>query len=78
MKKKSKKMIKKRKPSIRELMIAILKKSKMPLHYRELTKRLKKKGYKFHRKEPERSVYITLNRYPKIFKKAKPATYRLK
>lgn len=68
----------KKKPSIKELTIDMLKRSKTPLHYREITKRLKKRGFKFHRKEPERSVYITINRYPKIFKKVKPATYRLK
>lgn len=69
---------KKKKPSIRELTIDILKKGKKPLHYREITMRLKKRGYRFHRKDPERSVYIIINRYPKIFKKTKPATYRLR
>ena len=69
---------KKKKPSIRELTIDILKRTKKPMHYREITKRLKKRGFKFHRKEPERSVYIIINRYPKIFKKVKPAVYRLK
>jgi len=69
---------KKKKPSIRELTIDILKKSRKPLHYRDITKRLKKRGYRFHRKDPERSVYIIINRYPKIFKKTKPATYRLR
>jgi len=72
------KKAKKKKPSIRELTIDILKKSKTPLHYREITKRLKKRGYRFHRKDPERSVYIIINRYPKIFKRVEPATYRLK
>ncbi|UCG30297.1 MAG: winged helix-turn-helix domain-containing protein [candidate division WOR-3 bacterium] len=69
---------KKKKPSIRELTIDILKRSKKPLHYRDITKRLKKRGYRFHRKDPERSVYIIINRYPKIFKKTKPATYKLR
>ncbi|UCF70207.1 MAG: winged helix-turn-helix domain-containing protein [candidate division WOR-3 bacterium] len=69
---------KKKKPSIRELTIDILKKSKKPLHYREITVRLKKRGYRFHRRDPERSVYIIINRYPKIFRKTKPATYRLR
>ena len=69
---------KKKKPSIRELTIDILKKSRKPLHYREITKRLKKRGYRFHRKDPERSVYIIINRYPRIFKKTKPATYKLR
>lgn len=73
-----KKKKKKKKPSIRELTIDILKKSRKPLHYREITKRLKKRGYRFHRKDPERSVYIIINRYPKIFKKTKPATYKLR
>jgi hypothetical protein len=72
------KKAKKKKPSIRELTIDILKRSKTPLHYREITKRLRKRGYRFHRKDPERSVYIIINRYPKIFKRVKPATYRLK
>ncbi|MBE0433276.1 winged helix-turn-helix domain-containing protein [candidate division WOR-3 bacterium] len=72
------KTVKKKKPSIRELTIDILKKSRKPLHYREITQRLKKRGYRFHRKEPERSVYIIINRYPKIFKKTRPATYRLR
>jgi len=77
--KRRKKVIKiKRKPSIRELTIDILKRVKKPLHYRDITKRLKKRGYKFHRKDPERSVYIIINRYPKIFKKTKPATYKLR
>jgi hypothetical protein len=76
--KKKKKVTKKKKPSIRELTIDILKRSKTPLHYREITKRLKKRGYRFHRKDPERSVYIIINRYPKIFKKTKPATYKLR
>ncbi len=76
--KKAKKAKKKKKPSIRELTIDILKRSKTPLHYRDITKRLKKRGYRFHRKDPERSVYIIINRYPKIFKRVKPATYRLK
>ncbi|UCD06219.1 MAG: winged helix-turn-helix domain-containing protein [candidate division WOR-3 bacterium] len=75
MKKKKKK---KKKPSIRELTIDILKRSRKPLHYRDITKRLKKRGYRFHRKDPERSVYIIINRYPKIFKKTKPATYKLR
>ena len=80
-KKKKKKVMKKKKkkkPSIRELTIDILKRSKKPMHYRDITKRLKKRGYRFHRKEPERSVYIIINRYPKIFKKTKPATYKLR
>jgi len=79
-KKKKMKVAKKRKkkPSIRELTIDILKKSKKSLHYREITMRLKKRGYRFHRKDPERSVYIIINRYPKVFKKTKPATYRLR
>jgi len=76
--KKGKKAVKKRKLSIRELTIDILKRSKTPLHYREITKRLIKRGYRFHRKDPERSAYIIINRYPKIFKKTKPATYRLR
>ena len=76
MKKAAKK--KRKKPSIRELTIDILKRAKKPLHYRDITKRLKKRGYKFHRKDPERSVYIIINRYPKIFKKTKPATYKLR
>lgn len=78
MKKKTKSTKKQRKPSIRELTIDILKKSGKPLHYREITARLKKRGYKFHRKEPERSVYIIINRYPKLFKKTSPATYKLR
>ncbi len=69
---------KKKKPSIRELTIDILKKSRKSLHYREITKRLKKRGYRFHRKDPERSVYIIINSYPKKFKKTKPATYKLR
>ena len=73
-----KKKRKKKKPSIRELTIDILKRSRKPLHYRDITKRLKKRGYRFHRKDPERSVYIIINRYPKIFKKTKPATYKLR
>jgi len=79
-KKIKKKVVKKpkKKPSIRELTIDILKKTRVPLHYREITKRIIKKGYKFHRQDPERSVYITINRFPKLFKKVKPATYRLK
>lgn len=81
MKKRKKKKVvkkKKKKPSIRELTIDILKRSKKPIHYRDITKRLKKRGYRFHRKDPERSVYIIINRYPKIFKKTKPATYKLR
>lgn len=82
MKKRKKKKVvrkkKKKKPSIRELTIDILKRTKKPLHYRDITKRLKKRGYRFHRKDPERSVYIIINRYPKIFKKTKPATYKLR
>ena len=81
MKRKKKKKVvrkKKKKPSIRELTIDILRRCKKPLHYREITKRLKKRGYRFHRKDPERSVYIIINRYPKIFKKTKPATYKLR
>jgi hypothetical protein len=81
MKKRKKKKVvrkKKKKPSIRELTIDILKRSKKPLHYRDITMRLKKRGYRFHRKDPERSVYIIINRYPKIFKKTKPATYKLR
>jgi hypothetical protein len=77
-KKKVMKKKKKKKPSIRELTIDILKRSKKPMHYRDITKRLKKRGYRFHRKDPERSVYIIINRYPKIFKKTKPATYKLR
>jgi len=77
--KKAKKVKKaKKKLSIRDLTIDILKRTKKAMHYRELTKRLKKRGYKFHRKDPERSVYIIINRYPKIFKKVKPAVYRLR
>lgn len=78
MKRRKKVTKKNKKPSIRELTIDILKRVKKPLHYRDITKRLKKRGYKFHRKDPERSVYIIINRYPKIFKKTKPATYRLR
>lgn len=78
MKKKSKTARRKRKPSIRELTIDILKRSGKPLHYRDITARLKKRGYRFHRKEPERSVYIIINRYPKLFKKTSPATYKLR
>ncbi len=69
---------KKKRTTIKELIIDILKKNKGPLHYREITNRLKRRGYKFHRKEPERSVYITINRHLDIFKKVKPATYDLK
>jgi predicted GTPase len=76
--KKKAKMRKKRKPSIRELAIDILKRTGKSMHYRELTKRIKKRGYRFHRKDPERSVYIIINRYPKIFKRTRPAVYRLK
>ena len=78
MKRRKKVTKKKKKPSIRELTIDILKRVKKPLHYRDITKRLKKRGYKFHRKDPERSVYIIINRYPKIFTKTKPATYKLR
>ncbi len=76
--KKTKKQLKKKRLTIKMLIIDILKKSKKPMHYRELTKRLKARGYKFHRKEPERSVYITIRRNPKIFKKTAPATFRLR
>jgi len=76
--KKRAKKRKKRKPSIRELAIDILKRTGKSMHYRELTKRIKKRGYRFHRKDPERSVYIIINRYPKIFKRVRPAVYRLK
>ncbi len=69
---------KKMKHSIREHIVDVLKRTGKALHYRDLTKRLKKRGYKFHRKDPERSVYIIINRYPKLFKKTKPATYKLK
>ncbi len=72
------KKVKKKRLTIKERIIDILKRSKTPLHYREITKRLQKRGYKFHRKEPERSVYITINRHLDIFKKVKPATFRLK
>jgi repressor of nif and glnA expression len=79
MKKKMTKKAKKRKKfSIRDHTIDILKRSKKPLHYKEITMRIKKRGYRFHRKDPERSVYIIINRYPKLFKKTKPATYKLK
>jgi hypothetical protein len=76
--KKKKMRRRKHKPSIRELTIDILRRTKKAMHYREITKRLKKRGYKFHRKDPERSVYIIINRYPKIFKRTKPAVYRLR
>jgi len=76
--KKSRKATKKKRLTIKMLMLDILKKSKKPLHYREITKRLKARGYRFHRKEPERSVYITIKRNPRIFKKTKPATFKLK
>lgn len=77
--KKLKKAVKKKKRlTIKMLMIDILKKSKKPLHYREITKRLKARGFRFHRKEPERSVYITIKRNLNIFKKTKPATFKLK
>ena len=86
MKKKSRRGMKKKKPakkkkkklSIRDHTIDILKRSKKALHYKEITMRIKKRGYRFHRKDPERSVYIIINRYPKLFKKTKPATYKLK
>ncbi|KPK72542.1 hypothetical protein AMJ87_04550 [candidate division WOR_3 bacterium SM23_60] len=69
---------KKKKMSIREHTVDILKRTGKALHYRDITKRIKKRGYRFHRKDPERSVYIIINRYPKLFKKTKPATYKLK
>ena len=75
---KVKKAKKKKKLSIREHTIDILKRCKKPLHYKEITERIKKRGYKFHRKDPERSVYIIINRYPKLFRKTKPATYKLR
>lgn len=78
MKKTAKHAKKKKKISIRDHTIEILKRSKKPLHYKEITARIKKRGYRFHRKDPERSVYIIINRYPKLFKKTKPATYRLR
>jgi hypothetical protein len=81
MKRKKKKPVrrkKKKKMSIREHTIDILKRTGKALHYRDITKRIKKRGYRFHRKDPERSVYIIINRYPKLFKKTKPATYKLK
>jgi hypothetical protein len=73
-----KKAKKKKKFSIRDHTIDILKRSKKPLQYKEITMRIKKRGYRFHRKDPERSVYIIINRYPKLFKKTKPATYKLR
>ena len=85
--KKSRKRIKKTKPtkkakkkkfSIRDHTIDILKRSKKPLHHKEITMRIKKRGYRFHRKDPERSVYIIINRYPRLFEKTKPATYKLR
>ncbi len=81
MKKKKKRPMrrkKKKKMSIREHTVDILKRTGKALHYRDITKRIKKRGYRFHRKDPERSVYIIINRYPKLFKKTKPATYKLK
>lgn len=69
---------KKKKMSLRRLAIDILKRSKKPLHYREITRRIQKRGFKFRRKDPERSVYITINRHPRFFRKTKPATYRLR
>ena len=72
------KKAKKKKFSIRDHTIDILKRSKKPLHYKEITMRIKKRGYRFHRKDPERSVYIIINRYPGLFKKTKPATYKLR
>ena len=72
------KKAKKKKFSIRDHTIDILKRSKKPLHYKEITMRIKKRGYRFHRKDPERSVYIIINRYPRLFKKTKPATYKLR
>lgn len=84
-KKRKRKQIKTRKPrkkqkkmSLREHTIDILKRSKKPLHYREITKRVQKRGFKFRRKDPERSIYITINRHPRIFRKTKPATYKLR
>jgi hypothetical protein len=77
-KKKAAKRKKKKKMSIREHTVDILKRTGKALHYRDITKRIKKRGYRFHRKDPERSVYIIINRYPKLFKKTKPATYKLK
>jgi len=77
-KKRKKKMTKKKKMSIREHVVDILKRSGKALHYRDITKRIKKRGYRFHRKDPERSVYIIINRYPKLFRKVKPATYRIR
>ncbi len=68
----------KKKMSIREHTVDILKRTGKALHYRDITKRIKKRGYRFHRKDPERSVYIIINRYPRLFKKTKPATYKLK
>jgi len=78
-KRKMKRIIKKKrkkKMSIREHVVDILKRSGKSLHYRDITKRIKKRGYRFHRKDPERSVYIIINRYPKLFRKVRPATYR--
>jgi len=66
-----------KKLSIRDHMVDILKVSRKPLHYRNITNLIKKRGYRFHRKDPERSVYITLNRNPHLFKKIRPATYKL-
>jgi len=77
-KKGMKKLKKKIKPSIRTLAVDILKRSRKTMHYRELTKIIRKRGFKFHRKDPERSVYIIINRYPKIFKRVKPAVYGLR
>lgn len=77
-KRKAPKRKRKKKMSIREHTVDILKRTGKALHYRDITKRIKKRGYRFHRKDPERSVYIIINRYPKLFKKTKPATYKLK
>lgn len=70
--------MKKKRLSIRLMTIDIIKRAHKPLHYRDITERLKKRGYRFHRKEPERSVYIVINRYPKIFKRTKPGFYGLR
>lgn len=67
---------KKRGKSVRELIIALLKRSKRPMTVDEITKRILKKGYKSKRKEPEKTVDTVLRKYKESFKKTAPGTFQ--
>ncbi len=63
--------------SVRVMLIEAFKRTRRPMKTEELTATLKKRGYRFKRARPQKTVDNILRRHRKVFRKTAPNTFAL-